>query len=571
MNASLLKTYNPLYFEQYVDSSDFDDDDSVIESNAKINKENMEKTQSKIYCFDSQDIKPRSTSNKIENLSKYEALHQCACKGCILSAHRNARTEEIPHLRRKVNGKSSTKSEKTRSIQSSQSKLSLRYKIMPCLSNIFHRSHPKLSEFTNDKNIQSFTKDNYCQVYSCYCDYKSPGKYNKRNNKDVQYPYSAADLYEPYPMLSSRNNLLSAKGHCLKMESNIDTNAKNLRSDNFDGPNLSTASNSSVFWDYLAYRLYNKILNGNRNSAYKRCSCLNSPQAPCESNEALRNEILTGVSRAHKRSTHNKIVQSSVLEQGVTSNVHQKETHDDIKESLKRHYNGEILCIHNPPCVLINGCLNMSATEGKFSSMALPAYKGADTLKKLRQSDFTEQACQYQKSNLEVLQCNILENKTDKMTQSICNHNPPCKVVRSCYKSNMDCNLQTFCEHDQMCSKLTGCLLDDSKSDSIKCIHVSKCREIPVFKEKNRKLVLMATDNVGTQVKSAFKAECRHDPPCIMIPRCLGRLMREGYVPYGAIPSCSHHPTCDLIPACCRKSTKMVSVYCQYPSPCRIV
>ncbi|XP_014357979.2 uncharacterized protein LOC106710440 [Papilio machaon] len=37
--------------------------------------------------------------------------------------------------------------------------------------------------------------------------------------------------------------------------------------------------------------------------------------------------------------------------------------HDEVVAKLKTKYNGEILCIHNPPCILINGCLNLPAAN----------------------------------------------------------------------------------------------------------------------------------------------------------------------------------------------------------------
>ncbi|CAH2039379.1 unnamed protein product, partial [Iphiclides podalirius] len=40
-------------------------------------------------------------------------------------------------------------------------------------------------------------------------------------------------------------------------------------------------------------------------------------------------------------------------------------SHEEIKKILKQKYNGEILCIHNPPCILINGCLNLPTTSVK--------------------------------------------------------------------------------------------------------------------------------------------------------------------------------------------------------------
>ncbi|XP_026316858.1 uncharacterized protein LOC113227958 [Hyposmocoma kahamanoa] len=37
--------------------------------------------------------------------------------------------------------------------------------------------------------------------------------------------------------------------------------------------------------------------------------------------------------------------------------------HDKILKAVKKQYDGEIICIHKPPCVLINGCLNLSPNE----------------------------------------------------------------------------------------------------------------------------------------------------------------------------------------------------------------
>ncbi|XP_013172032.1 PREDICTED: uncharacterized protein LOC106121083 [Papilio xuthus] len=37
--------------------------------------------------------------------------------------------------------------------------------------------------------------------------------------------------------------------------------------------------------------------------------------------------------------------------------------HDEVVSKLKQKYNGEILCIHNPPCILINGCLNLPSAN----------------------------------------------------------------------------------------------------------------------------------------------------------------------------------------------------------------
>ncbi|XP_059061668.1 uncharacterized protein LOC131854567 [Achroia grisella] len=249
------------------------------------------------------------------------------------------------------------------------------------------------------------------------------------------------------------------------------------------------------------------------------------------------------------------------------------EPHDNITQQLAQNYNGEILCVHNPPCVLIHGCLNLppskvptmpawSMTQEKRSSF-FQMYHRFKNLKKN-----SKQLTQYKTPLIEQQQYRIEEN-IKKGTQSVSNHDPPCEVVRRCYKPKYDSKLENSCVHVPMCQKVPECLLGNEELIVTSCQHRPKCIEVPVCRRNY--LVLTAKDNVGTQVKPKMKMICRHVPPCILIPKCLGRLMNESYIPYDAIPGCGHQPMCELIPACCRKPSKMVSVYSQYPAPCRIV
>lgn len=249
-----------------------------------------------------------------------------------------------------------------------------------------------------------------------------------------------------------------------------------------------------------------------------------------------------------------------------------QEPHNEIKESLEKKYNGEILCIHNPPCILINGCLNLPPVKGQFSPSTWPVMQTTSfhaANPKLDGPKNEEQATQYEPTDF----CNyqVVCVKTEKMTQSICNHDPPCEVVRCCYQPEFDLKLEHSCVHVPMCRKIPECITNDNDQLS-KCEHQPRCTELPLCKRKPKKyIVLTAKDDVGTQVRPNMRQDCKHVPPCIMIPKCLGKLMCDGYVPHEAIPGCVHQPMCEMIPACCRKSAKMVSVCSQYPNTCRIV
>lgn len=265
---------------------------------------------------------------------------------------------------------------------------------------------------------------------------------------------------------------------------------------------------------------------------------------------------------------------SNLPSQAPTSKPCQ-EGHDEITTALADKYNGEILCIHNPPCILINGCLNLPPPKDPQQQMnfwpVTESKKSAFTKKKYSKSSAKcEQSCQYHIPYVEVRQCQTPEYKVEKKIQSICHHDPPCEVVRGCFKPKYDPNLQNSCVHVPMCQKIPECIIGQRAEGRRSCEHRPRCPDIPLCSRNYT--VLTARENFGTQVRPKPQMLCRHMPPCIVIPKCLGRAVCESYLPYDAIPDCTHQPRCEMIPACCRISAKeMVSVSSQYPNSCRIV
>ncbi|KAJ8715932.1 hypothetical protein PYW08_013217 [Mythimna loreyi] len=379
--------------------------------------------------------------------------------------------------------------------------------------------------------------------------------------------------------------------------------------------------------------------------------------------------------------------------------------HDEVTDSLSNKYNGEVLCIHNPPCILINGCLTIPPAPQEEQCTSTDMYsvvnESADTkcsyedtqskrtkkseqcyhekqpcqnidaycqciiqpleikpkskktknescqyqipqlLKHLmatnygihyhsppldvrrqqttddeshsddmhkhqatdidnykywltpneirRQEIAVPDSCRYRQSSLpnetkkqqlsledsheklrqpiEVKQIKTKQPKQEKIIQSICPHNPPCEVVRTCCKTKIDPKLQNSCVHVPMCENVPVCLMELKNQyknvSPCECPHKPKCTEVPVCTRNY--IVLTAKEEVATQVRPKTEMVCRHVPPCIMIPTCLARVC-DSCIPYDAIPDCMHQPMCDMIPACCRKSAKeMVSFRSQYP------
>lgn len=693
-SSSFLMTYNPDCLERYSDSSDFDDETlkskganhSILRR--KVFRHTTMANNEKVL------IGKRYKNRRItDTVWKDRSVHprQCTCKECVIPVEERINY----HKRRQI--KYYNEGDNNQHVQTTQSRLSMvRSKIIPCLSNIFSRSHIlKREDAVKDKHIVvNSTKDNYCQVYCVNCNHRRIKRPTKRvQNFAMQSAYSNdhdldnspdsginIDSTHKYTTVNDSNiscgytsssiseHILAAKTKFKKMierelrKTYLKKLAKQAEEQQYPSrPNFQVfstpktnklsktelrdmssfgcnvmPSNSSVFWGYLVDRINKKYQNNNKSGLIKSCHCANtqcpnmdsllndatgpkldyqatppaaqvSQNEPCSCKTSPTNGTpvpsqpatpqqkqptkSTTVDKVHCKCYPNKPLSpmakesplppttSGMNSQGMESddiNRPCQEPHDQIKESLEKKYNGEVLCIHNPPCILINGCLNLPPVKGQFSPSAWPVTQRSSFHCGYHKEEINiqkqEQACQYQHPADFALQQNrITEYKTEKMTQSICNHDPPCEVVRCCYKPEYDPKLENSCVHVPMCQRLPECVINESEN-LIRCDHQPKCAELPVCQKKPKKyIVYTANDNIGTQVKPNIKMECRHEPPCIMIPKCLGKLMCDGYVPNEAIPDCVHQPSCELIPACCRKSVKMVSVSCQHPASCRIV
>ncbi|KAH9638556.1 hypothetical protein HF086_000957 [Spodoptera exigua] len=378
--------------------------------------------------------------------------------------------------------------------------------------------------------------------------------------------------------------------------------------------------------------------------------------------------------------------------------------HANITETLSQKYNGEILCIHNPPCVLINGCLNLPPAKEEVTMDSWPAntsqskscssphstynpkkpeteycvqtfqqtpfiiqnsgcqysspiidirsynkwrsnegfqYQNSSTTKptsvdgscQYRPSPFelrnhkdvgndsartygissneiqklksVNESCQYWLSPTEVekdqndtsegcfyyrrtptevkklttyskenvksggIDLRVSKPRKEKIVQSMCNHSPPCEVVRLCKATNEPI-LQDPCMHASISKKLPLSLLElKTRNEAVQSYqHRPKCVEVPIC--MNNSILLSAKEEVATQEHSKCKMVSKHDPPCV-IHSCLARTC-DSRVPSNAIPDCVHQPMCKMIPACCRNSAKeTVSVHTQYPNQCSLV
>ncbi|XP_012552650.2 uncharacterized protein LOC101741894 [Bombyx mori] len=259
----------------------------------------------------------------------------------------------------------------------------------------------------------------------------------------------------------------------------------------------------------------------------------------------------------------NKSIEGTHMIQSASTPCQQP--HDEITQALTVKYKGEILCIHNPPCVLINGCLNLPPPkENPIGVWSVPETRGSiydvyTNLKSLKNG--CDQSCQYDIPSVEVRHCQTSNLKAEKFVQSLCDHTPPCEIVRCCYKHKYDPKLKNSCIHVPMCQKVPECMIERTKQNLMtgSCEHKPRCAEVPICTRDY--LILTAKDSVATQVRPQSKFVCRHQPHCVFIPKCLGSAIPESCVPIEAIPDCVHQPLCEMIPACCRKSAKeMISV-----------
>ncbi|XP_046968810.1 uncharacterized protein LOC124536329 [Vanessa cardui] len=350
---------------------------------------------------------------------------------------------------------------------------------------------------------------------------------------------------------------------------------------------LKMPSSSSSFWDTFARKMKSKI------NKSKSCDCMQPPNEPshecspenCEKYDPRLNTgsnidepNLNRYNRCHphssqtsnsskKKSKEPKVVckcYSKKKKKNRSKNDKKpcQEDHDAITQAVSQKYNGEILCIHNPPCILINGCLNLPPPKSNVQGNLWPVTQTKKSsfvqmcrkIKRSRTKSY-EQASQYHPPYTDVQEY-LPEYKTEKIIQSICNHEPPCEVVHGCYKVQYDPKLQNSCVHVPMCQYLPECLLS-AKSKELptgSCTHHPKCTKLPLCSRKY--ITLTAKEHVGTQVKPKEKLTCRHQPHCFMIPTCVTRAISGNCILYGAIPGCAHQPSCEMTPACCRKPAK---------------
>ncbi|XP_063827824.1 uncharacterized protein LOC135077208 [Ostrinia nubilalis] len=672
-SSDILMTYNPECLETYSDSSDFDDETLKSGTNHSV-------LRRKVYRHTAmanyeKEVSSKRYKNKYNTEPRTIHARQCTCKECVEPVE-----EKQNYLKRKK-VKYFNEGDNNINVHNTHSRISLvRSKILPCLSNIFSRSH---ASNVKDKHvIMNSTKDNCCQVYCVNCNHKRLKRPSKRvhnfamqsvystDNDLDNAPDSGINVDSPNKSATAKDSNLSCSFTSSSISENIQTAKKKFKKmiereirksylkklvrqtqeqqlpakpnyQVFSTPRTSKLSkqdlrdmssfgcnvmpsNSSVFWEYLVDRINKKYQNNNRSGLLKSCHCTNTQQCPNAMDSLLRDATGPKLDFKSPVSTGDQGTQDVICScktspasgspnpsQPKMSNTAQKdqttpivkiqckchtpiplspmqkdsptpqtplqgqgsddmnrpcqEPHDQIKASLEKKYNGEILCIHNPPCILINGCLNLPPVKGQFSPSAWPVTQRSSFHCGFHKEEINkqhqEQACQYQHPDFTLQQRLEAEYKTEKMTQSICNHDPPCEVVRCCYKPEFDPKLENSCVHVPMCQRLPECVINESVN-LMKCDHQPQCTELPVCKRKPKKyIVLAARDTIGTQVKPNVKMECKHDPPCIFIPKCLGKLMCEGYVPCEAIPDCIHQPTCESIPACCRKSAKMNSFF----------
>lgn len=460
----------------------------------------------------------------------------------------------------------------------------------------------------NDIDSLNYKMNNNCNVSNNISLSSEPGEENNKNNEykiflkmvkeklekemSKEYNekhYTANDQQQQYPskLPLKLPYLVYTSASCLAKCSSTELNSVK-----------KVPSNASAFWDYFAQKMKCKSHNK------KPCDC-NKPSPPCspqtcqnltpENAGNLKYEPQTDQSSSTESNTSlKKKVKATKVKCKCYSKKKEKskskklpvthddksrpcqESHDNLTAAISEKYNGEILCIHNPPCILINGCLNLPppksnaqgnlwpVTQNKKSSFVQMCRK----IKRSKQKTY-DNACQYHPPYADLQQC-IPEYGTEKIIQSICNHEPPCEIVHGCYRAKYDPKLQNSCVHVPMCRKLPECVLVEKNSVNSLCKHNPKCAELPLCSRKY--IVLTAREEVGTQVRPKAKMVCRHEPHCFMIPKCLAQAISGDYIPYGAIPGCVHNPQCENIPACCRKTLKqMTSVPSQYPNGCRLV
>ncbi|CAH0584484.1 unnamed protein product [Chrysodeixis includens] len=266
--------------------------------------------------------------------------------------------------------------------------------------------------------------------------------------------------------------------------------------------------------------------------------------------------------------------------------------HDEIIKNLKQKYNGEILCIHNPPCVLINGCLNLPATKEKVTDMwpvlhecngyqiekqSDDIHYGPDSYE-LRQCQITDESCQYFPPSLgqpsyrntdESCQCQVPHDDSTELmiTEDGCQYRQSqYEMLAKSYTLNEGCQycsqltitktnktshpkrekiIQSICSHSPPCEVVRTCKkpkYDPRLQNS--CVHVPMCEKVP--------MCLMDLKN-----HSQCVGTCPHKPKCAELPICTrnyimltAREEAATQVRPRTKMVCRHEPPCVMIPTC---------------------
>ncbi|XP_045495789.1 uncharacterized protein LOC123694406 isoform X2 [Colias croceus] len=386
----------------------------------------------------------------------------------------------------------------------------------------------------------------------------------KTKNKKIQYEYETVNCHV-FPEVKQNKHLQYPSKHMkpYQIYANSSCQAKTLSGHSVEQAKIP--SSSSSFWDYVADKIKSK--------SKKPCSCEppSPPHCTLDSCEILNpkvsneNKLMSPKPRSTGEMPSSPPKLKAQLECKCTNTKSQdkdealtscQEPHDVITKNLIDKYKGQILCIHNPPCILINGCLNLPPPKptGMSNVWRLSSSKRSSFREESKSQKYIENGCQYQPPDA-VQEC-LPEFQTEKIVQSICNHDPPCEVVRRCYKPKYETKYRDSCVHVPMCKKLPECLITEGQTDEqeVECSHSPKCAEVHTCSKKF--MTLTAKEDTSTQVKAKMRMVCRHEPPCLMIPKCIGRVICTESVPCDAIPDCVHHPCCEYIPACCRRAAK---------------
>lgn len=294
----------------------------------------------------------------------------------------------------------------------------------------------------------------------------------------------------------------------------------------------------------------------------KPCCCSEKIQKFMQSqpNNHCQNQQNYNEERCHEINT-NEHEQSNCTCSDPMSNITPEEEspcqspHSDVLTSLQNRYNGQVLCIHNPPCVLINGCLNITKPNDqhmksvlKNRQQPLPRKQVCNILGIKRKPCIDrrkfDQDCQYHPPYTEVNPYDrIITNKLESLIQNKCYHRPQCEMVSKFLKQSINPTQNMYYTYTQHDPKIMS--KDSKKEETI----LSSWQENPTYVNY---LTNNLPLNTKTQVKSKRhqKSGCHHKPPCILVPKCLITIIRGKGLPKDVMPECGHQPPCQMVHTC---------------------